>query len=25
VDPNLRVGDPVRIEGSGPDARVVRR
>jgi len=25
VDPNLRVGDPVRIEGSGTDARVVRR
>ena len=25
VDPNLRVGDPVRIEGSGRDARVVRR
>ena len=25
VDPNLRVGDPVRIEGSGADARVVRR
>ena len=25
VDPNLRIGDPVRIEGSGPDARVVRR
>ena len=25
VDPSLRVGDPVRIEGSGRDARVVRR
>jgi outer membrane lipoprotein SlyB len=25
VNPNLRVGDPVRIEGSGTDARVVRR
>ena len=25
VDPNLRVGDAVRIEGSGSDARVVRR
>ena len=22
VDPNLRVGDPVRIEGSGSDASV---
>jgi outer membrane lipoprotein SlyB len=25
VDPNLRVGDKVRVEGTGPDARVVRR
>ena len=25
VNPDLRVGDPVRIEGSGTDARVVRR
>lgn len=25
VDPNLSVGDPVRIEGSGTDARVLRR
>ena len=25
VNPNLRVGDPVRIEGSGTDARVLRR
>ena len=25
VDPSLRVGEPVRIEGSGPDARVVHR
>jgi len=25
ANPNLRVGDPVRIEGSGSDARVVRR
>ena len=24
-DQSLRVGDAVRIEGSGPDARVVRR
>jgi hypothetical protein len=24
-DPDLRVGDRVRIEGSGSDARVVRR
>ena len=25
VNPDLRVGDPVRIEGSGTNARVVRR
>jgi outer membrane lipoprotein SlyB len=25
ADPNLRVGDPVRIDGTGTDARVVRR
>jgi outer membrane lipoprotein SlyB len=25
TDPDLRAGDPVRIEGSGSDARVVRR
>jgi outer membrane lipoprotein SlyB len=25
VDPNLRVGDPVRIEGSGTNARVLHR
>jgi hypothetical protein len=24
ADPNFRVGDQVRIDGSGPDARVVR-
>jgi hypothetical protein len=25
VDPDLRVGDSVRIEGSGSNARVLRR